>query len=168
MILYLVRHGIAEDRIKFGLKINNDKLRPLTVDGRKKFAKGFHHLKKLFGRVDLIVASPLLRAQQTAKIISADYSQTKFKTSTVLRPDAEPSEFCKWLEVNMKNNDTKVVVVGHEPQLSILAGWLLFGFRKSRIKIKKGGCLAIEIIGNVGSESGVLLWAVTPKTLGVN
>jgi phosphohistidine phosphatase len=168
MNLYLVRHGIAEDRIKLGLKFTSDSLRPLTIHGKKKFNKVFMKIKKLIGAIDLIVSSPLLRAQQTAKIVSIAYPQVKFMTANCLKPASSPSDFCRWAVAHIKDENAQIVIVGHEPQLSILACWLLFGRKQSQIKIKKGGCLAIEIVGRIGPASGILIWAVTPKTLGVN
>lgn len=167
MHLYLVRHGMAEDRLKFVLKSKDDNQRPLTIKGKKKFKKLAPLFKELIGPLDLIVSSPLLRAEQTAEIISEFYPQVNFKTSKALIPTAQANEGLKWLDGNLKTKNCRIMIVGHEPYLSSLASWLLFGDTQSRIIIKKGGCVAIEIKGRIGPATGVLKWAVTPKVMGV-
>jgi phosphohistidine phosphatase len=167
MHFYLVRHGMAEDRLKTVLKYADDSQRSLTVKGKKKFKKLAPRLKELIGSLDLIVSSPLLRAQQTAKIMSEFYPQVKVKTSKALVPTAQPDDWLKWLGIKLKNKNSRIMIVGHEPHLSSLASWLLFGDSHSRMTIKKGGCIAIDIKDNVGPATGVLQWAVTPKVLGI-
>ncbi len=68
MKLYLTRHGIAIDHI--GGEIKNDWQRPLTEEGRKETKAVASALKKIGIRADLIVSSPLIRAKQTAEIIT--------------------------------------------------------------------------------------------------
>jgi phosphohistidine phosphatase len=165
MHLFLVRHGIAEDRLKYILKFSDDNQRPLTVKGKKRFKKLAPRLKQLIGPLDMIISSPFLRAQQTAKILSELYPHVKFKTTKTLAPTALPNEWLQWIGINIENKNSRIVVVGHEPHLSSLASWLLFGDSQSRMIIKKGGCIAIGIKATLGPATGILQWAVTPKTL---
>ena len=61
-VLYLVRHGIAEEPTLQ----TNDAERPLTPDGRKRMkeaAQGFAAISTL---PTLILSSPLVRARETA------------------------------------------------------------------------------------------------------
>ncbi len=62
MKLYLMRHGLAIERGTFG----EDRERPLTSEGIKKTQRVVKQFHKLGLNFDLIVTSPLVRAQQTA------------------------------------------------------------------------------------------------------
>ena len=66
MELYLLRHGIAVERGTRGFE--DDFSRPLTPKGRRQLRKTAGAVKKLGGKFDLILSSPLLRAKQTAEI----------------------------------------------------------------------------------------------------
>jgi phosphohistidine phosphatase SixA len=59
-----------------------------------------------------------------------------------------------------------VAVVGHEPNLSELAGHLVAGAGgELAIEIKKGGVVCLGLDDGVRSESGWLRWSVSPKVL---
>ncbi|NEO26328.1 MAG: phosphohistidine phosphatase SixA [Kamptonema sp. SIO4C4] len=65
MEVYLIRHGIAGDRNDYP----TDEERPLTDKGKSKTRKVAQRLKTLGLQFDLILTSPLRRAQQTATIL---------------------------------------------------------------------------------------------------
>src|SRR6185369_5784196 len=69
MILYIVRHAWAVERDEW--KGPDDNSRPLTEDGRKRFARVAKRLVKRDFSPDMIATSPLLRARETADIIAA-------------------------------------------------------------------------------------------------
>lgn len=165
MLLIIIRHGIAEDREMFKLKDKNDGNRPLTTKGKKKFQSIAKKLKKFLGPIDLIVSSPLLRAQQTAQLLQEEYPHTPLLSSDTLSPHSTPKEFTQWFHEEIEKGAKQLVIIGHEPQLGLLASWLLLGSQQSQIKIKKGGCLGIKISSPMGPRKGVLLWALTPKSL---
>src|SRR5947209_13148449 len=66
--LYLVRHGVAEER---GEKWPDDTKRPLTADGVERMRKAARGLERLDVQLDVILSSPLVRARQTAEILSS-------------------------------------------------------------------------------------------------
>src|SRR5512146_79417 len=68
MKLYLVRHAIAAER---GIQYPDDSKRPLTGQGMSRFREVVEGLAMLGVKVDLVLASPLVRALQTAQILSA-------------------------------------------------------------------------------------------------
>jgi len=63
--LYLVRHAIAAER---GPKYPDDRLRPLTPAGAKKFAESIPGLSEMDVVIDFVLTSPLVRARETAQI----------------------------------------------------------------------------------------------------
>src|SRR5512132_2307889 len=65
--LYLVRHGVAEER---GDAWPDDSKRPLTDDGMARMRKAARGLARLGVGLDLVLTSPLVRARQTAEILA--------------------------------------------------------------------------------------------------
>lgn len=165
MELYIVRHAIAEEREQFLLKSLDDSLRPLTLEGQRKFKKIAKRLNALMGPIDVIVTSPYLRAQQTAELLQKFYPKVKLLNSEALVPTANPEDFVKWCHGNLLKKMNRILVVGHEPNLSILASWLLFGEKDSRIRLKKGGALALSLGDALKPSGAVLHWLVGPKVL---
>src|SRR5215469_14985125 len=68
--LYLIRHGVAEER---GEAWTDDGQRPLTDDGKSKLRKVARGLVRLGASFDVILTSPLVRARQTAEIVAAAF-----------------------------------------------------------------------------------------------
>ena len=66
--LYLVRHGVAAER---GPKYPDDRLRPLTPAGVKRFAAAVPGLLELDVVIDFVLTSPLVRARDTATLLAA-------------------------------------------------------------------------------------------------
>ena len=66
--LYLVRHAIAAER---GPKYPDDRLRPLTPAGAKKFADSVPGLIEMDVVIDFVLTSPLVRARETATLLAA-------------------------------------------------------------------------------------------------
>lgn len=144
MRLLLVRHGLAVDRMIWIEKKSHESLRPLVEKGRQKSRKVGRWINDEFGGIDLLVTSPLVRAQQTAEILASQVKVTRLKESSELSPEAPPQAFVKWLEQEA-SQATSVVVVGHEPHLSTLAAWLLAGMNQSFIELKKSGVIWLEV-----------------------
>src|SRR5436853_7070712 len=65
--LYLIRHGIAEER---GDRWPDDAKRPLTEDGIDRLRKEARGLARLGISIDLVLTSPLVRTKQTAEIVA--------------------------------------------------------------------------------------------------
>jgi len=59
----------------------------------------------------------------------------------------------------------KILLVGHEPQLSSTVSYLLSGKAGAAIQFKKGGLCCLEVDGMPPQKSAVLQWALTPKQL---
>src|SRR5260370_34582850 len=67
--IYLIRHGIAEER---GDAWPDDAKRPLTEEGMARLRKAARGLTRAGVSIDLMLTSPLVRARQTAEIIAAE------------------------------------------------------------------------------------------------
>ena len=157
MKLYLVRHAIAEAGIP---NHEDDSLRPLTEKGREKMKKIANTLKTLDVEPDLIVSSPYLRASQTASILAKIFKYKEvIAYSDSLVPMSEPNDMIG--EINEKYSVDELMLVGHEPNLSSLASYLLNG--GFFINLKKGGVICLSVDDLQNGRKAVLEWLITPK-----
>lgn len=163
MQLLVVRHGIAEDREAFARTGADDDRRPLTDEGRRKMTRAAQGLRSLVPALDLVAASPLTRAQQTAEIVARAYGLRVGETTSALDPDARLESFIKWIEPHAAKK--AVAVVGHEPHLSSLVTWLITGVDDSRVVLKKGAACLVEFAARPSRGGGALLWLHAPATL---
>ncbi|MBE9209972.1 phosphohistidine phosphatase SixA [Nostoc sp. LEGE 06077] len=163
MELYLIRHGIAQER-EVGIK---DEERELTKEGRQKTEKVAQRLVKLGLQFDLIVSSPLVRAHQTAEILIATELSSQLEESTHLAPGGHLSSWLVyWLEPKNYSQNTRLALVGHEPDLSSWAEILLWGEIKGCLVLKKAGMIGVKLPedGSVVGRSQ-MFWLTPPKYL---
>jgi phosphohistidine phosphatase len=89
MQLLVIRHGIAEN--PSAVATGQDDSGPqLSKEGKqmmKRVAAGLH---ELVDKIDVIGASPLLRAQQTAQIVAKAYNDLPVITVEDLLPESDP------------------------------------------------------------------------------
>ncbi|MBN3947719.1 MAG: phosphohistidine phosphatase SixA [Nostoc sp. NMS7] len=163
MELYLIRHGIAEDK---GLGIKDEE-RSLTKEGRQKTEKVAQKLVKLGLNFDLILTSPLVRSRQTAEILIAEKLSSQLEESSHLAPDGEISSWLKdWLEPRNYSQNSQLALVGHEPGFTNWAEILLWGEVKASLVLKKAGMIGIKL-PETGSPLGrsQMFWLTPPKYL---
>lgn len=160
MMLYLIRHAIAEDRAPGG----RDEERALTPAGKQKMARATEGLRKLKIRPDLILTSPLRRAYETAEIVARGLGGLKTKILPELAPGTDPVSIVGALRIyrHLKT----LALVGHQPGLGNFATLILTGSSSGlELDLKKGGVACIETTRSRGGRAGVLLWLATPKLL---
>ena len=142
MDLYLLRHGVAVQRGTPGYK--NDRLRPLTPDGRRRLDAVARGIKRLGVSFDVIFSSPLVRARETAELIARGLGLDRHvSTSPHLAPDADTGRLLVEVETMLSRTSASVLLVGHEPDLSRLASVLVFGEEGGMIKLRKGGLVKL-------------------------
>ncbi|MFN8847646.1 MAG: SixA phosphatase family protein [Bdellovibrionales bacterium] len=164
--LVLIRHSVALEREEFQKKTKlDDAFRPLTMKGRRRLEKVSRMMKKRWVKqFDMIITSPYTRAKQSAQIISQVYDEQKIVESAELVPQSPPQAFVKWMRSqNFKGNT--LAIVGHEPNLSLLATYLLAGNEYAFLEFKKAGlmCLEIDMVKSLGPSSAQLQWLIAPK-----
>lgn len=163
MRLLVVRHAIAEDREAFGRSHRDDATRPLTPEGRRKMERGALGLKELVPELDLIAASPLKRALDTAAVIAQAYGALRVERVPELAPGAGFDRFLGWL-TGQRVRGT-IAVVGHEPDLSQLVCALLAGTNGPFLELRKGAACLLEFPGAVDRGAATLDWFLGPKHL---
>lgn len=159
MQLLVIRHGIAEDRATG----DDDSSRPLTKEGKRKMKDVAAGLGELVKKVDVIGASPLLRAQQTAEIVAKAYDGLPVATVDALLPDSDPPALVSWLQQHATVD--VVAIVGHEPHLGIMVTWLMAGLKTSRVALSKGGACLLEFSDNLAAGNATLDWLLTASQL---
>lgn len=125
MKLYLMRHGPAEEQSPSG----QDSDRALSPAGRERVRSVAKALVEIDEAPAWIVTSPLVRAIQTAEIV-AIVSKLGEKGGSVevwreLAPGGDGAPLVKRLASDGRR---RVMVVGHEPDLSALASSLVGSF----------------------------------------
>jgi phosphohistidine phosphatase len=162
MLLYLVRHGPAETADV--LRWPDDRGRPLTSAGENKLAKAAPALRTLAPEVDLVLSSRLVRAWQTAEILARKGGWPDPEPCPALEPGGTPAEIIE--AVQDHSQAQSVALVGHEPILSYLAGYLLFGQDNvAPVEFKKGAIVSLEIGHRPGPAAGRLRWFLPPRLL---
>ncbi len=158
--LYIVRHAIAVPRGTPGYP-NDD--RPLTPEGIKKMESAAKGIAKVISSVDFILTSPLKRAHHTANIV-AEVLGTKSKVKIIeeLLPGKTGTAL---LEALAKLKKTKLMLVGHEPDLSRFASLLLGSPKVSIIQFKKGAMCRIDVESIPLMQPGQIIYHLSPKHL---
>jgi phosphohistidine phosphatase len=160
MNLYLLRHAIAAERDPY--KYPDDALRPLTATGSKKMIRIADALYKMGLQVDLILSSPFLRARQTAEIARKRLHLRKDRLLLIdaLAPSGDPGQLIK--EIQNKFMVDRLLLVGHEPDLSNLISLLLSGDTSIPVTMKKAGICCLSIAQLVAGKCAGLEWLINP------
>ncbi len=158
--LCIMRHGIAEDR-RAGLA---DAKRALTPEGREGMQKIAEGLAKTGFEPAWVVSSPYVRAAETARIVAGSFGpKVPFDFCDALEPSGSAEQLLAFLAG--RSQHTRVLVVGHEPDLSALAARLTGAGRQANLTFKKGGCCLISFDEFPPQSAGRLVWWLTPKLL---
>lgn len=163
MYLLVVRHAIAEDRDEYAATGADDDDRPLTATGKRRMRRNAEGLRRIATHIERLAASPLVRAQQTARILADAFSLRDMETLEALRPDAHPRALLTWL--GKHEADATVAVVGHEPYVGALISWCVAGSVTAHIPLKKGGGALIAFDRKPVAGRGALRWLLTPGQL---
>ena len=160
--LYLVRHAIAEERDPS--RWPDDRQRPLTAKGVRRFEVAARGLRRLVPNIDTLLVSPLVRAQQTADILVEETGWPPPQLLDVLAPETPPADTVAALAAFYSAR--RIAVVGHEPHLSDLAATLLVADGAAPfLTLRKGGVAHIHFDDGAGVRGGSLRWLLTPKVL---
>lgn len=148
MDLILWRHADAHDGVPY-MK------RALTAKGAKQAQEVARWLRDRLPGDARVLVSPAVRAQQTAEALARP-----FETVEDLAPGADATAV---LTVSgWPDAAGTVLVVGHQPTLGRLAGYLIFG-QESDLSLKKGGLVWLTNRVRRDERQTVLKAAITPE-----
>ncbi len=153
--IVLLRHGIAEDRTP----AKSDEERGLTSEGHARMKQIALGLERAFPRAQVIYTSPLVRAMQTALWVSKGYrSRIKIETTEALVPSAGTDAIEELLR---RIPQRRVILVGHEPNLTSNLMALIKVKSRESFELKKGGCYCV-----CARQGGTILeWMLSPRLL---
>ena len=162
MELFIVRHGIAQDRDDPSVRCDAERV--LTPEGVKRTRQAALGLKALGCRPQRIATSPLPRAEQTARTMAE-----------VLCPDI-PVDVCEFLALTNGGEqeslawlrgvkEGSVMLVGHMPDVADLASSLVSDGPAIDIVFKKAAVCCISFDGTPRKAAGRLEWLLQPAQL---
>jgi phosphohistidine phosphatase len=157
----LFRHGIAVDRQGWD---GEEEERPLTPKGVEKARQAAAGLLHLDLAPTVLLASPLIRALETAKLIRETFHlREELRQCAELLPDAPPDKLFSVLASFPA--EACVICVGHEPHLGWTAGLMMFGKSVAGLKFKKAGACCIRFEEDPRPGTGILRWWMAPAQL---
>ena len=161
MILYIVRHGIAQQR--GGPGVSSDSERALSPKGKMRTLRVARGLQRLGCRPGRICTSPLVRAEQTAGIMAEVLCpEAPLDVCDFLAPGATTTNVVKWLR---SLEEDCAMIVGHMPDTALVASGLLAAEGAVALQFKKAAVCCISFDDPPGQGLGQLEWLLQPRQL---
>jgi phosphohistidine phosphatase len=159
MDLFVLRHGKAEQSSE-----KADGKRVLTADGKDEMRKIGKWMQQKKFRFDVIATSPLTRAYETAEIVARSLGQ---KERLAVWEELEPGGDLDALSyrVSRCGEDAAILLIGHEPMLSMLISRIISGHDTVSLILAKGGLAKIRNFSFDKRPYGDLQWLLTPGQL---
>lgn len=133
-----MRHGDADAEIPEGL---GDEARALTAKARQAIFQHFTSLAERMAPANVIFTSPLVRAVQTAQLLSlAQKHEGPLRAHRSLLPDMPVGAVESLLNDHLTES---VILVGHQPSMGALASHLL-AMQSFPKPVNPGTVIAIE------------------------
>ena len=155
MHLFVLRHGETQEGY-------NEKERPLTQFGERQAHYAGYFLKRLDVFPDVILSSPLVRAQRTAEIVRGILGVREVITTEYLIPGSDYRKLIEQLNLMQGKNP---LLVGHEPHLSEFIAQLIGGIDFRRIEMRKGYLAGLNIPLPIVRGTATLILLVNPIEL---
>ncbi len=163
MKLYLLRHGVAVDR--GDPNFPDDAARPLTEEGLEKVRQVAKGMQRLDLRFDVILSSPLVRAKQTAEEVAKAFRLSDRLSFSAHLADEDGNGALIGEIDSLRPRPDRLLLVGHEPNLSELMALLISGDAALPVRFKKAGLACLSVNGLVAGPCAVLEWLLAPKQL---
>jgi phosphohistidine phosphatase len=162
MDLYLVRHAVAFE--PDDTQWPDDRDRPLTPEGEKRFRRAARGLTELMPSVDVVLSSRFARAWRTAELLEKEASWPKPIPCEALEAGRPPADVLQALQAYASSES--VALVGHEPNMHELASYLLTADTGHvQIEFRKGGVARLELPDGLRPGSAHLRWNLPPRVL---
>ena len=155
MFIYILRHAWADHA--GDPTWPSDAQRPLTEEGRERFARVMPRLVKRGFAPEVIATSPYLRCRQTAETIAEHVEGgPEIVELPALAPHSELTAILRWTR---EQDVEQMAWVGHSPDIGFLTATLL-GDCSTVERFAPGTCAAVRI--NQGAAEGArqLHWLV--------
>jgi phosphohistidine phosphatase len=154
MKLYLVQHGEACTK-----EVNPE--RPLTDQGKADIDRLATFLNQAGVKVERVIHSGKLRAQQTAKqLAQAIAPEVELEVSGLINPNDNPKAF-DW---QSESWDRDTLIVGHLPFMAKLVSHLLIDDENRLITAYQPG--SIVCLEHIKAAEWHINWMIRPELLG--
>ena len=158
--LLVVRHAEAVPQGTPGL---TDADRPLTTEGERAFRAAARTIARLEGTPDVLLASPLLRARQTASLLATAWGDVEPTPEPVLA-GGDVDAIVDMLE--RQRRDGRIALVGHEPTVSRLLMELLGVVSSDAMAMRAGTAALLELASPLRRRSARLVWLLPVDVAG--
>jgi phosphohistidine phosphatase len=159
MDIYFLRHANAgEPRVNPA----KDEKRPIDKLGIEQSHDVGRALAALGVNPEVIISSPLRRANQTAAVVANELGhEDKVITDAALRPEASYEQFQDLLRRHSRRD--AIIVVGHNPSMTeFLNNLLSGGVPLNAVELKKGAVAKVE---KNDRKPAVLKWCMPPRVV---
>lgn len=161
MELLIVRHAIAFEAD--ARRWPDDGERPLSPQGIARARKAAAGMKQLVRAPGRVLVSPLVRARETAAILTEVAGWPKATDCAELAPGGSPEALLATLR---RLPETRIAVVGHEPGLGRLVAACLPGAAQAQgFRFRKMGAALLIFQGAARLSGARLAWLVPAKVL---
>jgi phosphohistidine phosphatase len=155
MDVWLLRHAEAYETSSSG----RDEDRELTADGRSRAESVARALVALSAPISAVLTSPFARARATAAPCARALRLDPPRDFPALLPGTDPAHAAAEIA---RSGRAPVLLVGHQPLLGALAGFLVFGDEHREIPLRKA--TLARIVWQPGS-AGALEALLPPELL---
>ncbi len=161
MEIYIIRHGDAIDQAD--PRVKGDAMRWLTDTGRDEVTVSARLLAKLGVAPDLVLTSPMVRARQTAEIVT-----------DLIGPAGGPVESEHLVyggslagvldDVLRHGPPGRIVLTGHMPSVGALVGYLAWAMPENNVPFRTAEVCRIDLPDDSPLPGfGDLRWLIPPK-----
>lgn len=159
MLVYVFRHGIAIDREDPDCPPEFERF--LTDKGKRRTQSAAKGLRALGAIPGAILASPYVRARETAEIAARElgFDPKGIELTESLVPEAGPQRVLR--EVLAHDADA-VLCAGHAPNLDLVIAEAVGHELAPFTELKKAGAACIELDED---QTGTLQWLLPPRVL---
>jgi phosphohistidine phosphatase SixA len=159
MQLYVVRHGSADRHAPGG-----DAARALTEVGVREVEGTGRGLAALGVALDALFASPLRRAQETARLLAAQLGGPEAETQELLDGGAPAAVLLREL-AHWSRGRARIAIVGHQPVLGELVALASAGLGHGGAALAPATVARIDFPGPPRIGSGQLVWLLPADVL---
>ena len=155
MNLYLMRHANAG--IPRG-SASLDARRSLIREGKDQCILMGRLLSSLKVQVDVVLASPLKRATQTAQFVATELGfEGRVEICDALSPEADYTDFQHMLQTY--HDREAILAVGHNPNVFQFLGRMITGNGGAAIRMRKGSVARVDL----EHHPPLLRWLIDPR-----
>lgn len=160
MEVYFLRHGEAVEIGEEGVTCDFDRF--LTEKGQNQARNAGLALLKMDIEFNCILTSPAERAMQTAEIVA----ETMEAGNRVMECEGLWSgDLEQVFQFATRKRQDRICLVGHEPIIGDLIGWLITRKHEVIVPLKKGGLAKVDVDWLPPRYLGELRFILNPKQL---